>query len=137
RMYEKGDGVKRDPQAARRLYLNAARKGHAKAMHNLAVLYAEGINGAPDYTVAAEWFRKAASYGVADSQYNLAILYARSIGVEADLGQSYRWFALAAASGDADAAKKRDQIAARLDPAELAEEQRAVRAFVPQREPKD
>ena len=112
---EKGDGLKKDLQAARRLYLAAADKGHAKAMHNLAVLYAEGIDGKPDYKVAAQWFRKAAGYGVTDSQYNLAILYARGIGVQANLAESYRWFALAAANGDNDAAKKRDEVAARLD----------------------
>ena len=43
-------------------------------MHNLAVLYAEGIDGKPDYKTAAQWFRKAAECGIADSQYNLGIL---------------------------------------------------------------
>ena len=57
---EKGEGVKKDIQAARKLYLAAAEKGHAKAMHNLAVLYAEGVDGKPDYKIAAQWFRKAA-----------------------------------------------------------------------------
>ena len=68
-------------------------------MHNLAVLYAEGIDGKPDYTIAAQWFRKAAAHGVADSQYNLAILYARGIGTEQNLAESYKWFALAADHG--------------------------------------
>ena len=123
---EKGEGMKKDVQAARRLYLAAAGKGHAKAMHNLAVLYAEGIDGKPDYKAASEWFRKAASYGVTDSQYNLAILYARGIGVQANLAESYRWFALAAANGDNDAAKKRDEVAARLDQQALAAAKLAV-----------
>ena len=118
--------MKKDLQAARRLYLAAAGKGHAKAMHNLAVLYAEGIDGKPDYRAAAQWFRKAAGYGVADSQYNLAILYARGIGVEQNLAESYKWFALAAASGDSDAAKKRDEVAARLDQQTLAAAKLAV-----------
>ena len=60
-MYEKGLGLKKDLQEARRLYLAAADKGNAKAMHNLAVLYAEGLEGKPDYAVASQWFRKAAS----------------------------------------------------------------------------
>ena len=132
---EKGDGMKKDVQAARRLYLAAAGKGHAKAMHNLAVLYAEGIDGKPDYKAASEWFRKAASYGVTDSQYNLAILYARGIGVQANLAESYRWFALAAANGDSDAAKKRDEVAARLDQKTLAAAKLAAQTFVPEREP--
>ena len=132
---EKGEGLKKDVQAARRLYLAAAGKGHAKAMHNLAVLYAEGIDGKPDYKAASEWFRKAASYGVTDSQYNLAILFARGIGVQANLAESYRWFALAAANGDNDAAKKRDEVAARLDQKTLAAAKLAAQSFAPEREP--
>ena len=132
---EKGDGVKKDVQAARRLYLAAAGKGHAKAMHNLAVLYAEGIDGKPDYKAASEWFRKAAGYGVTDSQYNLAILYARGIGIPVNLAESYRWFALAAANGDSDAAKKRDEVAARLDQQTLAAAKLAAQTFAAEHEP--
>ena len=134
---EKGDGVKKDAQAARRLYMAAASKGHAKAMHNLAVLYAEGIDGKPDYKMAAEWFRKAAGYGVTDSQYNLAILFARGIGMPVNLTESYRWFALAAANGDADAAKKRDEVGARLDQQTLTAAKLAAQTFVADREPED
>jgi localization factor PodJL len=134
---EKGEGMKKDVQAARRLYLASANKGHAKAMHNLAVLYAEGIEGKPDYKAASDWFRKAAGYGVTDSQYNLAILYARGIGIPANLAESYRWFALAAANGDTDAAKKRDEVAARLDPPGLTAAKLAAQTFVPEREPEE
>ena len=95
------------------------------------MLYAEGIDGKPDYKAASEWFRKAASYGVTDSQYNLAILFARGIGVQANLAESYRWFALAAAKGDNDAAKKRDEVAARLDQKTLAAAKLAAQSFVP------
>jgi localization factor PodJL len=132
---EKGEGMKKDVQAARRLYLAAANKGHAKAMHNLAVLHAEGIDGKPDYKAASEWFRKAAGYGITDSQYNLAILYARGIGIPVNLAESYRWFAQAAANGDSDAAKKRDEVAARLDQQALATAKLAAQGFVAEREP--
>ena len=98
-------------------------------MHNLAVLYAEGIDGKPDYKVAVQWFRKAAAHGVPDSQYNLAILYARGIGVEQNLAESYRWFALAAARGDQDAVKKRDEVASRLDQQSLVAAKLAVQTF--------
>jgi localization factor PodJL len=132
---EKGDGVAKNVQQARRLYLAAAAKGHAKAMHNLAVLYAEGIDGKPDYKAAVEWFRKAASYGVTDSQYNLAVLYARGVGIPVNLAESYRWFAIAAANGDQDAARKRDEVAARLDKQTLAAAKLAVQSFLPEHEP--
>jgi localization factor PodJL len=136
-LYEKGEGLKKDVQAARRLYIDAAQKGHAKAMHNLAVLYAEGIGGKPDYKTAAEWFRRAAGYGVTDSQYNLAILYARGIGVQTNLAESYRWFALAAAKGDQDAARKRDEVAARLDQQTVMAAKLAAQTFVAEHEPEE
>ncbi len=134
-LYEKGQGVKKDLEAARRLYTAAADKGNGKAMHNLAVLYAEGIKGEPDYRSAAQWFRKAADHGVADSQYNLAVLYARGIGVEQNFAESYKWFALAARAGDKDAAKKRDDVAARLDAQSLAAARKSVETFTSEPQP--
>ena len=136
-LYEKGQGTKKDPQTARRLYLAAAEKGNAKAMHNLAVLYAEGIDGKPDMRVAAQWFRKAADRGIADSQYNLGILYARGIGVEQNLAESYKWFALAANQGDVDSSRKRDDVAARLDPQSLVAARLAVQTFTAEAQPED
>jgi localization factor PodJL len=134
-LYEKGQGVKKDLNKARQLYLLAADKGNAKAIHNLAVLYAEGIDGKPDYTVAGQWFRKAAVRGVADSQYNLGILYARGIGVDQNLAESYKWFALAAGQGDQDAAKKRDDVATRLDQQSLVAAKLAVQTFAAEAPP--
>ena len=115
--YEKGLSVKKDTDIARRYYMQAAERGNAKAMHNLAVLDADGGGKGANYKNASQWFRKAADHGVADSQYNLGILYARGIGVEQNLAESFKWFSLAAAQGDADAGRKRDDIAKRLDAA--------------------
>jgi localization factor PodJL len=134
-MLEKGQGVKKDLGAARSLYLAAAAKGNAKAMHNLAVLYAEGIEGKPDYATAVKWFRQAAEHGIADSQYNLGVLAARGLGTEKSFAESYKWFALAAARGDAESAKKRDDVASRLDAKALAAAQQAVKSFVAEPQP--
>lgn len=134
-MLEKGQGVKKNLGQARKLYVAAAGRGHAKAMHNLAVLYAEGIDGKPDYATAAQWFRKAAEHGVGDSQYNLGILCARGLGVEKNFNDAYRWFALAAAQGDREAAKKRDEIADRLEPDDLTAVQAAVKKFAAKPQP--
>lgn len=133
-LYEKGVGVDRDYARAREWYRRAARAGNARAMHNLAVLHAEGGEGKPDYVSAAEWFQKAAELGVRDSQFNLAILYARGLGVGQSFIKSYLWFSAAAAQGDEDAAKKRDEVGARLDSKELAAARALVDAFKP-REP--
>lgn len=136
-LLEKGLGVKKDLAQARRLYIAAAGKGNSKAMHNLAVLYAEGIDGKPDYATAVQWFRKAAQHGVADSQYNLGVLCARGLGTAKDYAEAFKWFALAADGGDSEAGKKRDDIAAQLDPAALAAAQQAVKSFVPEPQPQD
>jgi localization factor PodJL len=135
--YEKGLSVKKDVDTARRYYIQAAERGNAKAMHNLAVLEADGGGKGANYRSASQWFRQAADRGVADSQFNLGILYARGIGVEQNLAESFKWFSLAAAQGDADAARKRDDIAKRLDPQSLAAAQLAVQTFTPEPQPDD
>jgi localization factor PodJL len=127
--YEKGIGVERNTERARVLYQQAAEAGNARAMHNLGVLSVEGNDGKPDYANAALWFRKAAEYGVRDSQFNLAILYARGLGVDQSLVQSYLWFSVAAGQGDADAAKKRDDVGARLDTHDMATAKALVESF--------
>lgn len=129
--YEKGQGVQRDRGRARTNYATAAESGHLKAMHNLAVMIVEdsGPGGKPDYTNAIPWFRRAADRGLRDSQYNLGVLYARGLGVQANLAESYRWFSLAANQGDTDAAKKRDDVAKRLDQQTLVAAQLAVQTW--------
>ena len=70
-----------------------------------------------------------------DSQYNLAILYARGIGVETNLAEAFKWFALASRDGDRDAAKKRDDVAARLDKQSLAAAMAAAQSWQAQPQP--
>jgi localization factor PodJL len=136
-LYEKGLSVQKDIDIARRYYIQAAERGNAKAMHNLAVLDADGGGKGANYNSAAQWFRKAADRGVADSQYNLGILYARGIGVEQNLAESFKWFSLAAAQGDVDAGRKRDDIAKRLDAQSLAAAKLAIQTFSPEPQPDD
>ena len=130
-MFEKGVGTPRDANLARVWYTRAAEQGNAKAMHNLAVLHAEGVSGKPDYATATEWFRRAAELGVRDSQYNLAILLGRGLGAPVDLGQSYVWFAVAASQGDSDAGRKRDEVAQKLEAAELAAAKQVAESWRP------
>lgn len=128
-LYREGKGVPKDSTLAFQWFDRAAAQGHVLAMHNAAVLLAEGVHGAPDYAGAALWFKRAAEHGIKDSQFNVAILFARGLGVNQDLGEAYRWFAIAALQGDPDAAKKRDDIAARLTKDQLAKEIERVKAF--------
>jgi localization factor PodJL len=132
--YEKGQGVQKDRGRARTNYVLAAEAGHLKAMHNLAVMIVEdsGPSGKPDYANAIPWFHRAAERGLRDSQYNLGVLYARGMGVSQNLAESFRWFSLAANQGDTDAAKKRDDVAGRLDQQTLVAARLAVQTWQPQ-----
>ncbi|MBB3903389.1 tetratricopeptide repeat protein [Methylobacterium brachythecii] len=131
--FEKGSGVIRDLGQAKTWYGRAADRGNIRAMHNLAVLHAENpsASGKPDFATASTWFRRAAEYGVRDSQYNLAVLYARGLGVGQDLIQSYAWFSAAAVQGDEEAGKKRDDVAAKLAPKDLAAAKAVASAYKP------
>jgi localization factor PodJL len=132
KLYEKGLGVPRDLAAAKGWYQQAADNGNALAMHQLAVLVAEGVGGKPDYAAAIPWFRRAAQHGVRDSQFNLAVLLARGLGTAQDLAGSYTWFTIVAAQGDEDAARKRDEVGARLGPAKLSAAKRAAERWRPE-----
>ncbi|QLP96273.1 MAG: sel1 repeat family protein [Rhodoblastus sp.] len=129
RALREGRRRSRDLAQAKSWYQRAADAGNARAMHNLAVLTAEGAGDKPDYAAAAQLFGKAAEFGVRDSQYNLAILYARGLGVEQNLALSYAWFATAARQGDEDAGRKREEIAAKLDPKLLEDAKRTAELF--------
>jgi localization factor PodJL len=128
-LFEKGAGIGRDVALARYWYERAAESGNVRAMHNLAVLLAEGIDGTPDYASALRWFRSAAEHGLRDSQFNLGVLLARGFGTSQDFAGSYLWFALAAAQGDDEAARKREEVTARLQPSEVATARSQVEAW--------
>ncbi len=130
--YEKAQGVPKDRARARTNYVLAAESGHLKAMHNLAVMMVEDGGAKPNYASAIPWFRKAAERGLRDSQYNLGVIYARGLGVGQNLSESFLWFSLAANQGDADAAKKRDDVASKLDQQTLVAARLAVQTWAAQ-----
>lgn len=115
---------------ARRFYKWAAEQGHVQAMHNLAVLYAQDVDGgAENWEQAIQWFRRAASYGKRDSQHNLGIIYARGLSGSSDLKEALAWFSIAARQGDADSSEKRDALLRQADARVKADANRIVEAF--------
>lgn len=117
---------------AYRFYKWAAEQGNVRAMHNLAVLYSQGVDGAPDWGRAIEWFRKAANLGLKDSQHNLGIIFARGLSGTSDLTEALTWFEIAAHQGDQDSADKRDALLKQADAAVQAKARQAAAAFAPQ-----
>jgi len=88
--------------------------------------------GNPDYVAAAQLFERAAEHGLADSQYNLGILYETGLGVPMDRVTAYKWYTRAATAGDAEAARRRDLLKAKLDPAALARAEKLSASWRPQ-----
>jgi TPR repeat protein len=128
-MYEEGKGVPQDYAAAASWFRKAAEQGNAYAQHFCGLMYARGKGVPNDYAIAASWFRMAAEQENAGSQSSLGLLYAEGLGVPQDHVEAHKWFNLAAANGDDEAAKKRQDIAAKMTPAQIAEAQKRAREW--------
>lgn len=62
---------------------------------------------------------------------NLGVMYAQAQGVPQDLIQAYTWFLLAATTGDEGSAERRDLLAIKMTPAQIAEAQERAGAWKP------
>ncbi len=130
-MYDKGQGVTQDYAVAAGWYRKAADQGSALAQTNLGLMYSKGQSVAQDYAATVRWYRKAADQGYAYAQYNLGFMYEKGHGVTQDNVQAHMWYSLAAARGNKIARNKRDLLAKKMTPAQIAEAQRLAREWKP------
>jgi AcrR family transcriptional regulator len=113
------------------LFQAAAAQGNVKAMHNLAIAYAQGDGTAKDEGKAADWFARAAERGYVDSAFDLAVLYERGQGVQQDLRQALKWYGVAALAGDAQSQVRAAFLHGQLKPAEARLADAAAMSFAP------
>ena len=66
----------------------------------------------------------------ADTFYDLGMMYSVGCNVAVDYVSAHKWFNLAAMRGSADAVRLRREIAAQMSEAEIAQAQRAARAWL-------
>lgn len=134
-LYANGDGVPQDYRAAREWYEKAAAQGYAMAQYSLGVMYDNGEGVPQDYTAARKWYEKAAARGYAMAQTKLGALYVHGRGVPQDDVWAYMWYSLAAEqstiSSDTSAADRRDNVARRMTPAQVAQAQKLAREWTP------
>ena len=99
RMYQEGEGVKRDSARAYQLYGIAADGGlaHGQLMYS----YWSGLSD----DEAFGYVSRAAAAGLTLAEGRLAAFYFAGKGVETDYDEARRWFAVAAAKGN-EAAKR-------------------------------
>src|SRR6266704_625671 len=120
-VYATGDGVPQDNVKAVGWFRKAATQGNATAQYNLGLMYAKGSGVLKDDVQAIAWFRKAAEQGELNAQFKLGVAYENGEGVPRDDVLAYANYAIAARNGYKEAAQYRDDIAAKLDPAQIRE----------------
>lgn len=93
RMYEKGDGVRKDEREVVKWYRKSAEGGYAPAQYRVAVGYAYGFAGLPkDQDEATKWLRRSAEGGHKKAQKILGKAYAEGrFGLPVDQKQAEYW----------------------------------------------
>jgi TPR repeat protein len=128
--YQKGDY-----SAAAKEWRPLAEKGDAPSQFNLGLMYVDGHGVPLDYSEAAKWFDRSAQQDYTKAQLNLGILYRDGKGVKRDNIIAYKWLNICAAKGDAKCVAKRNELADKLKPKQLAAAQRLSSEFAPKQEP--
>lgn len=109
-----GDGMEQDYAAAANWFRMAAERGHAKAQHNLALMYESGRGVPQDLTAAVRWYRLAAEQGNAGSQNNLGCLYEHGQGVAQDHAAAIEWYRRGKEGGDSNAGSNFERLQAEV-----------------------
>jgi uncharacterized protein len=126
-----------DQATALRLFRPLADQGNAEAQFYLGIMYDNGLGVPQDHVEGLKWYRLAAEQGDGSAQYTLGSVYFYGEqGAPQDYVQSHMWFNLAAShfttgSERAMAAKSRDDLAAKMTPAQIAEAQKLAREWKP------
>ena len=136
-MYAEGKGVPQDDAKAVKWWRKAAEQGGGYAQFSLGFMYGDGRGLSQDYAEAMKWFRKAVEKGVAAARLGLGIMYDKGLGVPQDYVQAHMWYNLAASrlppGKERDkAVENRDNLAAKMTLAQIAEAQRMAREWLEQ-----
>jgi hypothetical protein len=102
-MFERGEGVPRDPHQALMWLRQAGEVGDAAAQFQVGQAYASGKAAPADPREAAQWYRRAAQNGYAEAAYALGRLYADGNAMVPDPTEARRWIERAAQAGHAPA----------------------------------
>lgn len=133
-----GSGLERNPVEGAKWLHRAAEKGHPVAQMALGTLYSTGDGVPKDLARAAHWLGQAAEQGDAMAQLFLADQYVNGQGVLQDYVQAHKWYNIAASRFTEkdrvfifDATRKREEVASKMTPAQIAEAQRLAREWQP------
>uniref|UniRef100_A0A914QQP9 Uncharacterized protein n=1 Tax=Panagrolaimus davidi TaxID=227884 RepID=A0A914QQP9_9BILA len=111
KMYNCGEGVKRDYEKSLYWFLKAANskasselgKGIVESQHAIGLKYFVGEGVEKDYQKAAEWYEKAAKNGCDRAATNLGNLYRDGLGVQRSPTKAFKLFKIAVECGNTTA----------------------------------
>jgi hypothetical protein len=89
-------------------------------------MYDEGQGVEQDFTEAVRWYKLSAAQGKANAQSNLSIMYFNGQGVAQDYVRAHMWSNLSSVNSE-KYMRKRDAIAAKMTPQQIAEAQKLAR----------
>ena len=121
-------------QAAKWLGIGAAKRDRI-SLANFGMLYDKGCGVPHDEHEALGLFMESANLGVGQAQFNLGVYYRDGKGTEADAVQSYFWFSVAARENFPQARDRAGKMRKLLTPAQIAETDRRVALWKPERAP--
>jgi TPR repeat protein len=98
-MLRKGEGVAKDPAAARKWMLRAAIAGLPTAQADLGEMLLDGEGGPPDPAAALPWLQLAATASHPIAQFQLGEIYEAGQVVPQDLKLARQYYAAAASHG--------------------------------------
>jgi TPR repeat protein len=134
-MYLRGEQVVADIDQAARWFLRASQQGSFTARYALGTLLCPTCVPKPDYAEQVARYRAAAEHGAALAQANLASLLADGRGTAKDPVEALMWYELATQAqqqGVAEfAQRRRDALAQRLTPQQIAEARARAAGFRP------
>jgi TPR repeat protein len=84
-----------------RYYLDAADRGHAGAMNDLAGMFEYGVGVPKNLATALEWYEKAAQFGHAGAMIHMGQLSEDGLEIPQDFANARQWYEKAAALGNA------------------------------------
>ncbi len=119
--------------AALKEFRALAEQGDAGVQFILGSMYENGEGVPQDDAQAIRWYRRAAAQGFAEAQSILGSMYADGKVVRKDFVLAHLWWNLAAAQGEKRAPKRRDRLAKKMTPAQVADAQRLAREWKPKK----
>jgi hypothetical protein len=103
KLYQDGDGVKKNLEKSFNYFKSSAELGNVGAQMNLGYCYLNGLGTLADPSKALFWYTKSAESGDADAMQSLSQLYINGVGTEINLRKAFELVKQSAEKGNAEA----------------------------------